>query len=158
MEANDYCRTCVLEACDGYCTHKSLKTNGDGEGRDMEAHWDLMRHVELDCGYTLKLYDANRREDDRYMLAYEMFTPEGDVLFSGDDFGSSPLHAIDSDDTLRSLLVFLTLQPGDTDPEYFANYTPEQLAFAESRVAEKLSLLAMEAEDGFPARVFVDIG
>lgn len=51
------------------------------------------------------------------------------TIFEGDDFCGSPLHADDSDDTLRALLGFLTLCPGDTDPEYFNSYTPEQLYF-----------------------------
>jgi hypothetical protein len=49
-----------------------------------------------------------------------------DVIFEGEDFHCSPLHAIDSDETVRTLMTFLTLRPGDTDADYFADYTPEQ--------------------------------
>ncbi len=54
---------------------------------------------------------------------------ETSVLFEGEDFGNSPMHAIDSDATVGSLMGFLTLRPGDTDADYFDAYTPEQLAY-----------------------------
>ncbi len=60
------------------------------------------------------------------------------VLFTGEDFGCSPLYAIDSDETMGAIMGFLTLRPGDTDSEYFANYTPEQLEYC-SQHAEALS-------------------
>ncbi len=60
------------------------------------------------------------------------------VLFEGEDFGCSPMHGIDSDATVAAIMAFLTLRPGDTDPEYFADYTPEQLAYC-SEHAETLS-------------------
>lgn len=67
------------------------------------------------------------------------------VLFEGSDFCGSPMHADDSDATLGALLAFLTLRPGDTDEEYFANYTDAQRAFA-SEHAETLALEAMRLE------------
>lgn len=112
---------------------------------------ELLRHIALD-GYQLKLYDsttADNRDNGRNNLAYEFIAPDGSILFAGEDFGSSPMDAIDSDNTLRSLLSFLTLRPGDTDAEYFENYTPQQMAFAQGD-AEYLSLYALEPEDGQP--------
>ena len=60
------------------------------------------------------------------------------VLFEGEDFGCSPLHAIDSDETMAGIMGFLTLRHGDTDREYFDGYTPEQLDFC-SQHAEVLA-------------------
>jgi hypothetical protein len=60
------------------------------------------------------------------------------LLFEGEAFAGSPLHADDSDATVAALLAFLTLRPGDTDSEYFDGYSPAQLHFAE-RHAEVLS-------------------
>lgn len=60
------------------------------------------------------------------------------LLFEGEDFACSPLHAIDSDEMIRSLMSFLTLRPGDTDAEYFANYTQVQLDYC-SQDAESLA-------------------
>ena len=38
---------------------------------------------------------------------------------------------------------FLTLRPGDTDPEYFENYTQEQKEFADQH-AEALAVAVMD--------------
>lgn len=64
------------------------------------------------------------------------------VLFEGADYGCSPLHAIDSDESLAGLISFLCLQPGDTDSEYFKDYSQEQIAFAH----EHGTALLIEAE------------
>lgn len=67
------------------------------------------------------------------------------VLFDGTDFHGSPMHADDSDATVVALMEFLTLRPGDTDADYFANYTPAQMAYvtahAESLYGEVSSLV-----------------
>ena len=60
------------------------------------------------------------------------------TLFTGEDFNGSPMHADDSDATVKALMGFLTLCPGDTDREYFDTYTPEQMDFC-SQYAEILS-------------------
>jgi hypothetical protein len=73
-------------------------------------------------GYRLTMRDRGRRT----------------VLFEGDDFGCSPRHAIDSDATVEGIMGFLTLRPGDTDAEYFADYTQAQLDHC-ARHAEALS-------------------
>lgn len=84
---------------------------------------------------------------DRYgkcILAYRLsMGPPDVVLFEGEDYACSPMHAIDSDECARSLMTFLTLRPGDTDREYFENYTPEQLAYC-SEHAEALSMAVMD--------------
>lgn len=64
------------------------------------------------------------------------------LLFEGEDFGASPMHAVDSDEIVSSLMSFLTLRPGDTDREYFEDYTAEQLEFADQH-AEALSAEVM---------------
>jgi len=100
-------------------------------------------------GYRLELWDTGRsRSDGKPLLGYRLCKGEGDVVFEGEDFGCSPLHAVDSDETVRALLGFLTLRPGDTDREYFAGYTAREWAFVESD-AESLSLYACE-ELGMP--------
>jgi hypothetical protein len=74
------------------------------------------------------------------------------VIFKGESFGASPLYPIDSEETVRTLLGFLSLRPGDTDPDYFDGYTPDQLAFAQ-RHGEALSLYTLDDDpqplDGF---------
>lgn len=90
--------------------------------------------------YTLRLYDTGRSRDGKYQLAYELrqHKTKTTVLFTGNDFYCSPLHAIDSDETVRSLMSFLTLRIGDTDLEYFDSYTDVQKEFRDSH-AESLS-------------------
>lgn len=53
------------------------------------------------------------------------------MIFTGEDFCGSPLHADDADETVAALLGFLTLRPGDTDADYFERYTPAQLEFCD---------------------------
>lgn len=70
-------------------------------------------------------------------IQYQL-TMNGLTLFKGKDFNCSPLHAIDSDDCVKDLMSFLTLRPGDTDKEYFDNYSDAQLDYC-SQHAEALS-------------------
>jgi hypothetical protein len=89
--------------------------------------------------FTLTMY-ATDRFDGRngYYIAYKLTaTQHARPIFEGEDFSCSPMDAIDSDASVRALMGFLTLRPGDTDEEYFERYTPEQLAFAETH-AESL--------------------
>jgi hypothetical protein len=93
--------------------------------------------------FTLKTWDTYERDHmGKNVLAYQltMRTPDGKrvVLFDGADFSCAPSHAIDGNGCVESLMGFLTLRPGDTDDEYFANYTPEQKEYAE-QYAESLS-------------------
>jgi hypothetical protein len=62
-----------------------------------------------------------------------------DTIFHGTDFCGSPLHADDSDATMAILMNFLTLRPGDTDADYFKDYTDAQKAFCQEH-AEALSM------------------
>jgi hypothetical protein len=71
----------------------------------------------------------------RERISYRFTMHEGGattVLFQGADFQVSPYTAVDSDDAVRSLLTFLTLRKGDTDSEYFADYTADQVAFRDT--------------------------
>ena len=91
--------------------------------------------------FTLTITDTGRTDHlGKFVLGYRLVqigntrTPDGRsrrVIFEGEDFACSPLHAIDSDDTIASLLGFLTLRPGDTDAEYFANYTDVQREYCD---------------------------
>jgi hypothetical protein len=118
-----------------------------------------LRHVRLETGHTLRTWETGRTratgrcgrpEHDgafgRALLGYVLRDPNGAVLFDGADYGPAPHVAIDSDESLRGLLAFLTLRPGDTDAEYFAAYSAAQRAFAESSDCETLAFLY--SEDG----------
>lgn len=92
--------------------------------------------------FELRLHDCNETINGKARLRYRlrMVRPDGTatVLFEGRDFGCSPLHAVDSDATVASIMGFLTARPGDTDPEYFELYTPVQLGFCDEH-AEALA-------------------
>jgi hypothetical protein len=103
-------------------------------------------------GFTLKLWDTHRVDHyGKLVLVYKLFDGAS-LVFKGDDFHGSPLHAPDSLDTLEGLLAFLTLRPGDTDPDYFARYTPRQLAWSCGTRCELLSLIRLELEERLAAR------
>jgi hypothetical protein len=81
--------------------------------------------------FRLTLIDFTWRDGrDRISYRFEELGATGpETIFEGDDFGASPLHSLDGDDTVASLLTFLTLRKGDTDSEYFDGYTARQLEF-----------------------------
>jgi hypothetical protein len=122
--------------------------------RDKTMNFDAFEHIRTwtdpdGNGYRLELYDTYRQH--RYgqeLLAYQFFHKDK-LIFDGADFGCSPMDAIDSDRCIAGLLSFLSLRPGDTDPEYFANYTETQHEFARSE-GETLSTYAMELEESKP--------
>ena len=109
-----------------------------------ETRWrDHVRTWHLD-DFELRLYDIY--EVDRLgkdLLAYELFDRRHDPsqIFAGEDFAVSPLDPIDSDAVAAAVLSFLSLRPGDVEPEYFDSYTPAQLEWRDCR-AEDLSLWA----------------
>lgn len=105
--------------------------------------------------FTLFMWDTNKpdgRHAMRTLLGYRlrMSDPQHRVitLFQGEDFGPSPCFADDSDKAVAALMGFLTLRSGDTDSEYFKDYTPVQEAFAAEH-AEALSaeVIARFGED-----------
>ena len=99
----------------------------------------------FDIGQSVQRY-VGGGHFSKSMLGYELRIRENGnksiIMFKGEDFGCSPLHAIDSDATVKSLMSFLTLRPGDTDWDYFKNYTVGQFTYCDQH-AEALSLYVM---------------
>ncbi|MDA0565169.1 hypothetical protein LG943_12705 [Streptomonospora sp. S1-112] len=96
--------------------------------------------------HTLKISPVHeeRRPWDggRQRWSYELL--RGDqLIFQGADLGSPPGRS--ADEIALHALIFLTLEPGDTDPEYFAGYTPEQREWCEQYAAD----LAMYTYDEY---------
>lgn len=94
--------------------------------------------------YIFQFYDQNYEFSHRieYWPRHEQWT----TIFSGEDFGLAPQHDPDSDTCIAALLSFLSLRPGDTDRDYFANYTSRQLSFAQT-YGETLSVYALALEE-----------
>lgn len=92
--------------------------------------------------FNLVTWDCNRRDGyGKAVLGYRLTMTLGlsqTVLFEGEDMHCAPGDAVDSDAAIESIMSFLTLRPGDTDPEYFKDYTAVQLKFC-SQWAETLS-------------------
>lgn len=107
----------------------------------MTANESTMRHVRLELGYTLRTWDTGKLSGGRTCVGYELCDARGNAILRGSDFRPSPLHADDSDATLRALCGFLFLRSGDTDAEYFDSYSAAQRAFAESSDCEMLAYL-----------------
>lgn len=95
--------------------------------------------------FTLTTWDTGRRDNRGSTYQRYRLSMDGKPLFEGDDYSPSPTHASDGDAAIGALLGLLTMRPGDTDTDYFKDYTPEQLEFA-SQHAESLSC---EAERRF---------
>ena len=101
--------------------------------------------------FRLDIWDTGRTRNGKSLLRYALFDYQQPIgkgmIFEGEDFCPSPLHAIDSDRTVGALLGFLSLRPGDTDPEYFQDYTADQLEWANSNRPEELSMYAYTLEN-----------
>lgn len=91
--------------------------------------------------FTLQLFDCGMRDDGKYKVGYKL-SCKGKTIFAGDDFGCPPYWTLDGDETVKAIMDFLTLRPGDVEKEYFADYTKDQLNFrdlhAEALYAEVL--------------------
>lgn len=96
---------------------------------------------------VLEIGDCVGYENGRSQYHYSMAV-EGELIFKGYDYGPSPLHDAHSFDSLVALLGFLTIKPGDTDDEYFKNYTRAQMDFANSGLCEELAMIANDHENG----------
>jgi len=67
-------------------------------------------------------------------MAYELHDGHR-LIFVGQDYIPSPRYPCDGDESIAILLAFLARAPNDADREYFARYTPAQLAWARTRSA-----------------------
>jgi len=79
--------------------------------------------------FTLHLW---RVDHPYYNMGYKLLMHlEGKTitLFHGEDFRLSSLYSPGDDDSVREIMSFLCLRPGDTDPDHFNQYTAIQLLF-----------------------------
>jgi hypothetical protein len=118
----------------------------DGPVYPGEPGCEFLREWE-EGDFRLLLWDTNTRvgSGPQSRLAYQFFH-KGELIFQGADYGCSPMHAVDSDETVASLLTFFALRPGDVEREYFKDYSIQQMAFAQS-YGEELGYIAMEMEE-----------
>lgn len=99
--------------------------------------------------FVLRMFDTHRQDARGQTIIAYTFTEypahhqASVVVFEGDTFAGSPLHADDSDATVAALMGFITLRPGDTDRAYFDEYSQAQLDFADQH-AEALAIETAE--------------
>lgn len=112
---------------------------------------EFLRAVDRD-GWRLRLWDLNRSDSDGKAVLGYAFGRIGEApVFEGTDFHCSPLHAVDADETVRAVMTFLTLRPGDTDAEYFDGYSAEQLEFADVHAEQLAGAYGLWDEEGLGA-------
>jgi hypothetical protein len=93
--------------------------------------------------FTLTTWDTGLQDDyGKWIVGYRLTMREPGkrpiVLFTGEDYHCGAGMCADSDESINGLMGFLTLRPGDTDSEYFQDYTEAQLAYCSAH-AEMLS-------------------
>lgn len=93
---------------------------------------------------TVSINAFDPQSEGRKRWLYTMLVNDTTV-FSGHNF-STP-NFWDSEQAIYNLLGFLTLKLGDTDDDYFANYTSEQLAWSQSSACEELSIIVDDYEN-----------
>jgi len=104
--------------------------------------------------HNVKLYLTYTGTDN---VQYDMFWKE-QLIFTGNDYRPSNLYpGQDSIEAIVALLDFLTMQIGDTDRDYFANYTPEQIEWRESRDCEELKMFTLEFSNDNDERDETDV-
>lgn len=104
-------------------------------------------------GFTLSIWDTHRTDNmGKSILGYRL-SDRSELIFTGEDFKASPLHAVDSLHVVAALLNFLSLKQGDTDKEYFEDYTPEQLEWSQSFRCEELGMIAFELQERLDKRL-----
>lgn len=114
--------------------HDITWSDPDGEGFRLELH---MSEQPASAPHRQRWYYEFRDYD------WSKPDPHVGAIFRGDDYET--VYGED-DEIVRSLLGFLSLQPSDTDTEYFDSYTERQIAWMEER-AETLSMYAIDEEE-----------
>lgn len=102
-----------------------------------KENYELIRTIEFQPyikgpSFRLELYDVGRQDHSgKHAVGYRLLQLEEvfSSLHGEEDCHLYSPHAIDSDEAVRALMSFLTLRPGDTDADYFANYSERQHQF-----------------------------
>jgi hypothetical protein len=79
--------------------------------------------------FRLELHEPNRWPAGEPTPIGYRFYHDDQLIFEGDDIAVPAGQTLDGDQTVRGVLGFLALRPGDVEADYFAAYTPEQLAW-----------------------------
>lgn len=98
------------------------------------------------CKVSITAYDRGHCYLGGRTKIYYQLSVDGRVLFPGDGsfYGGVGMgHTDDGPESKENAVAFFCLKPGDTDADFFADYTPEQLAWVTAN-GEELSMLKEE--------------
>jgi len=96
----------------------------------------------------IELWQTGRsRSGDRDRLSYVLSENSVPVFYGLSDLGIPPHMAIDSDLSVCACLFFLALRQGDTDSDYFENYTDTQLQWIHSQTATEIREIVSICEE-----------
>jgi len=144
------------ETDQGYVSESGVKTALRALGWFAWDDESLLRAVRVE-GYELYLYDTGEYlPRGHHRLTYVFKAPDGEVIFPNGYIGIPIGNPIDSDEVVRSALGSVTMRPGDTDDEYFEDYTPRQMEFVEAD-AEELSIWSLDYAEGEEPPPFEEI-
>ncbi|MFF3669872.1 hypothetical protein [Microtetraspora malaysiensis] len=110
----------------------------------------LMPAWPIDTDHVLELEAAGRTDEGRIRWRYRL-SRSGRTIFAASDVCSAVGTNLTTGELVgaaRTVLCFLTVGEGDTDAEYFADYTPAQLVWRDE-YAEELSVYAMDGWCGY---------
>ncbi len=83
-------------------------------------------------------HEMIRRDGKSHVVCQLRFG--GRTIFDPDHFAIGMPGCVDDDSAKASVLGWMSVKPGDTDAEFFDDFTPEQLEFVE-HYGEELSLV-----------------
>lgn len=95
--------------------------------------------------FRLSLFDVHATDSaGRHGVGYRLTCKrngESMVLFDCQDAQGAAFghHSVDGDEAVKNVMGWLTLKPGDTDSDYFKDYTATQLEYCRS-YAEALAV------------------
>ena len=102
-------------------------------------------------GLTVLLWPSDKPAAEGRNLRYQFFDSTFDAngeipIFDGDDYCIPSSHEAFSLGAIEGILGFLSLRDGDTDDEYFDEYSERQLQWRDTR-AEEAELYQLELEE-----------
>lgn len=111
---------------------------------EVKQDFNFIGGLQLMAEYGIAVYFLYKGGDK---LEYYVFADDMSILFHGDDYKPSPLNNIDSLEAMTDFLGFVCCKPGDTDDEYFKDYTEAQMKWANSSDCERLQVLVYDFEN-----------
>lgn len=108
---------------------------------------EQLTHTEIMLRFANNNTTVNIYWNGGNYCSYELIVNK-EVIASGNDFRPSPLHHIDDNQSIVSLLGFLTVRPGGADPDYFKDHSAKHMKWLDSSECQDLELMVGDFENG----------